>query len=101
MRFFLIHDQFTELPAWPTSLPANGFLWVTTSRRVFEVRLAEIQQQLHKLAGGGLMDLHVTDLLNAQLPSQYDYTSWYDLLVFRRLAPGPGSAELFPSMPSP
>lgn len=95
MRLFHIHDQFTELKDWPATLPAQGFLWVTTSRRVFEVRLAEIQQQLQKLAGGGLMDLHVTDLLNAQLPSQYDYTSWYDLLVFRRLAAGPGTQRLF------
>ena len=95
MRLFHIHEQFTELKEWPATLPAQGFLWVTTSRRVFEVRLAEIQQQLHKLAGGGLMDLHVTDLLNAQLPSQYDYTSWYDLLVFRRLAAGPGTQRLF------
>ena len=95
MRFFLIHDQFTELPAWPTSLPANGFLWVTTSRRVFEVRLPEVQQHLQRLAGGSLMDLHITDLLNPQLPSQYDYTSWYDLLVFRRLAAGHGTERLF------
>jgi len=95
VRLFHIHEQFTELQDWPATLPAQGFLWVTTSRRVFEVRLAEIQQQLHKLAGGGLMDLHVTDLLNAQLPSQYDYTSWYDLLVFRRLAAGPGTQRLF------
>ena len=95
MRLFHIHEQFTELTDWPATLPAQGFLWVTTSRRVFEVRLAEIQQQLHKLAGGGLMDLHVTDLLNAQLPSQYDYTSWYDLLVFRRLAAGQGTQRLF------
>ncbi len=95
MRFFLINDQFTELPAWPTSLPANGFLWVTTSRRVFEVHLADVQQHLQRLAGGSLMDLHITDLLNPQLPSQYDYTSWYDLLVFRRLAAGHGTERLF------
>ena len=32
------------------------------------------------------MDLHVSDLLNAQLPSRFDLTSYYDVLVFRRLA---------------
>ncbi|MBH2017562.1 MAG: magnesium transporter CorA family protein [Burkholderiales bacterium] len=41
------------------------------------------------------MDLHVTDLLNPQLPSQYDYTSWYDILVFRRLAAGQRTERLF------
>jgi Mg2+ and Co2+ transporter CorA len=35
-----------------------------------------------------LVDLHVSDLLNAQLPSHFDSTSWYDLLVFRRLTAG-------------
>jgi len=31
------------------------------------------------------VDLRVSDLLNRQLPSHFDYTSWYDLVVFRRL----------------
>lgn len=95
MRFFLIHDSFTELPDWPASLPPQGFLWVTCSRRVFEVQLERAQQHLQRLAGGGLVDLHVSDLLNPQLPSQYDYTSWYDLLVFRRLAAGQGTERMF------
>jgi len=95
VRFFLINDNFTELSGWPQALPAHGFLWVTTSRRVFEVQLPEVQRHLQKLAGGTLVDLHVSDLLNPQLPSQYDYTSWYDLLVFRRLAAGHGTERLF------
>ncbi|MDX9844137.1 MAG: magnesium transporter CorA family protein [Aquabacterium sp.] len=95
MRFFLIHDSFTELPDWPAALPPQGFLWVTCSRRVFEVQLERAQQHLQRLAGGGLVDLHVSDLINPQLPSQYDYTSWYDLLVFRRLAAGQGTERMF------
>ena len=95
MRFFLINDNFIELPGWPEVLPSHGFLWVTTSRRVFEVQLPEVQRHLQRLAGGTLVDLHVADLLNPQLPSQYDYTSWYDLLVFRRLAAGHGTQRLF------
>ncbi|MEY4429023.1 MAG: hypothetical protein RLZZ182_1712 [Pseudomonadota bacterium] len=95
MRFFWIHDGFTELPDWPTSLHGPGFLWVTTGRREFEVQLGDIQAQLQRLAGGNLVDLHVSDLLNPQLPSQYDYTSWYDLLVFRRLAARPGTERMF------
>jgi Mg2+ and Co2+ transporter CorA len=38
------------------------------------------------LCGQALLDFHVSDLLNNQLPSHYDYTSQYDMLVFRRLA---------------
>ncbi|MFN4266136.1 MAG: magnesium transporter CorA family protein [Aquabacterium sp.] len=94
MRFFLINDRFTELPGWPDKMPAQGFLWVSTARRKLEVELQETQRALQRLAGGGLVDLHVTDLLNPQLPSQYDYTSWYDLLVFRRLAATPNTDRL-------
>ncbi len=49
---------------------------------------AQIQASLQLLCGTQLVDLHVTDLLNNQLPSHYDYTSQYDMLVFRRLAAG-------------
>jgi magnesium transporter len=95
VRFFWIHEGFTELKDWPTSLQGPGFLWVTSGRREFEMHQASIQHKLHLLAGGSLVDLHVSDLINAQIPSQFDYTSWYDLLVFRRLAAGPGTEHLF------
>jgi magnesium transporter len=86
MRVFHISDGFTELPALPTTLPERGYLWLASGRREFEVQQAEVQAALQRLAGGQIVDLHVADLLNNQLPSHYDYTSWYDLMVFRRLA---------------
>jgi len=95
VRFFLISDTFDELPDWPDKLPDKGFLWVTSGRREFEVHLASVQERLLALAGGGLVDPHVSDLLNPQLPSQYDYTSWYDILVFRRLAAAQGTERMF------
>ncbi|TAL14306.1 MAG: magnesium transporter CorA [Aquabacterium sp.] len=95
MRLFLISDGFQEIDSWPESLPPTGFLWVTSGRREFEVGQGEVQAALQRLAGGGLVDLHVSDLLNHQLPSQYDYTSWYDVLVFRRLAPSSNANDLF------
>ena len=96
MRVFHIHgDRFIELPALPETLPEGGFLWIGSSRQVFELRLPEVQAALQAWTGGQLVDLHVSDLLNNQLPSHYDYTSWYDVLVFRRLAAGPGSEQLF------
>ncbi len=96
MRVFHFHgDRFVELPTLPETLPEAGFLWIGCARRVFELRSAEVQAALQAWSGGQLVDLHVSDLLNNQLPSHFDYTSWYDLLVFRRLAAGPGSAQLF------
>jgi magnesium transporter len=96
MRLFHVSaEQFTELEALPEALPAQGFLWVGSGRREFEVRIADLQAALQRWTGGQLVDLHVSDLLNNQLPSHYDYTSWYDMMVFRRLAAGAGSASQF------
>ncbi|MFM2057856.1 MAG: hypothetical protein RLY71_2241 [Pseudomonadota bacterium] len=94
MRVILFDGSPTELAALPDELPAAGYLWIASARREFEVHVAEIQTALQRWTGGQLVDLHVSDLLNNQLPSHFDYTSWYDLMVFRRLA-GSGSNTLF------
>jgi Mg2+ and Co2+ transporter CorA len=96
MRIFHLHgDRFTELEAIPQALPEAGFLWLGSGRREFEVASGEVQAALQRWTGGMLVDLHISDLLNNQLPSHFDYTSWYDLMVFRRLAAGAGSAGMF------
>ncbi len=96
MRIFhVLAEHFTELAELPVALPAQGFLWVGCARREFEVKAPEVQSALQRWQAGALVDLHVSDLLNNQLPSHYDYTSWYDLMVFRRLAAGAGSERLF------
>ena len=71
-------------------LPASGFVWISCSRSAFETQLGHIQALLQQLCGQPLLDFHVSDLLNHQLPSHYDYTSQYDVLVFRRLAAASG-----------
>lgn len=102
MRAFLVHDdRFQELPgedagAWADAMsPSRGFLWVGVSRREFEVHGADLQALMHRVGGGALVDLHLSDLLTNQLPSHFDYTSWYDVMVFRRLAVGSGAQSLF------
>jgi Mg2+ and Co2+ transporter CorA len=74
--------------------PAQGFVWVACARREFEVEQVHLQTMLHALCGQQLVDLHISDLINNQLPSHYDYTSQYDLLVFRRLAAGNRPTDL-------
>jgi Mg2+ and Co2+ transporter CorA len=83
--FHLQSDQLVELTQWPAELPAKGFIWIGISRPALEPALPELQAALQRWTGGQLVDLHVSDLLNAHLPSHFDYTSWYDLLAFRRL----------------
>src|SRR5436190_705409 len=86
--FHIVGDQFTELESLPEALPATGYLWVATTRAAFEAALPDVQARLQAWTGAQLFELHVLDLLNTQRPSSYDYTSAYDLLVFRRLAAG-------------
>ena len=85
----------------PQALPDQGFVWLAFSRKHFEAHVPEIQDCLQRLTSQGLVDLHVSDLLNGQLPSRYDFTSHYDLLVFRRLAQqsanGLGNGALSPT----
>ncbi|MGE5864412.1 MAG: magnesium transporter CorA family protein [Rhizobacter sp.] len=96
MRIFHVRaDQFTELTELPAQVPATGYLWIGSARREFEVNAATLQAALQRWTGGQLVDLHISDLLNSQLPSHFDYTSWYDMMVFRRLAAGAGTTGLF------
>lgn len=101
MRIFhILPNAVTELsPAdhlEQVTLPAQGFVWLACARREFEVRQNDVQGLLQNLCGLQLVDLHISDLINHQLPSHYDYTSQYDLIVFRRLAAGLRSADADP-----
>ncbi len=101
MRIFHLQPGgATELADLPGQAPAQGFLWISCTRATLQERLADVQRTLQLLSGQQLVDLHVSDLLNAQLPSRYDYTSQYDLLVFRRLASGQARAAASTGVPA-
>jgi Mg2+ and Co2+ transporter CorA len=85
-------DRVDALPGLPASLPAAGFVWIAFDREGFEAHLDALQALLQRQAGGALVELHVADLRKGQLPSHFDDTSWYDLLVFRRLLALPDEA---------
>ena len=95
MRCFHIQPHgVSELASPPEQTPAQGFIWIACTRHEFEVEQTQVQTALQALAGLTLLDLHISDLLNKQLPSHFDYTSDYDVLVFRKLAAGPPEADL-------
>ncbi|AEG91384.1 magnesium transporter CorA family protein [Ramlibacter tataouinensis] len=74
------------LEAVPAQVPADGFVWIYLDRESLAQELPALQQAAQRLGGSALLDLHVQDLENPAHPSHYDYTSVYDLMVFRRLA---------------
>ncbi|MEP6970371.1 MAG: magnesium transporter CorA, partial [Betaproteobacteria bacterium] len=87
MRVFFIGPAgIRESDQLPTAPAQQTTVWISCSRAEFEANHESIQAALQALCGIQLVNLHISDLLNAQLPSRYDYTAQYDLLVFRRLA---------------
>ncbi len=97
MRIFtIVGHSVEEVDCLPTAAVPGGFVWIACTRDAFEAQQTALQATLQQLCGDTLVDLHVSDLLNPQLPSHYDYTSQYDLLVFRRLAAGQPQADASP-----
>jgi Mg2+ and Co2+ transporter CorA len=94
--FHILGTQVTESAQLPEQLPVQGYVWISCARPTFEASQGDIQTLLQKLCGMALVDLHISDLLNPQLPSTFDSTSQYDLLVFRRLARSTPHAEPAP-----
>jgi len=95
MRIFhILPGSISESDTLPTQAPATGFVWIACGRREFELEQVRLQAALHALGGVTLVDLHISDLLNNHLPSHFDYTSQYDILVFRRLAAGHSESDL-------
>ncbi|MDF2462677.1 MAG: corA [Ramlibacter sp.] len=70
----------------PTAAPQAGFVWIYLERESLETDTALLQQAAQSLGGSAVLDLHLKDLGNRAHPSHYDYTSVYDLVIFRRLA---------------
>jgi magnesium transporter len=94
MRVFTVNENKVQAAlSMPRDMPANGFVWIACSRTYFESEQNLVQQTLQALTGHHLLDLHLSDLLNGQLPSRFDLTSYYDVLVFRRLASATGESE--------
>ncbi len=79
-------DSLRFADAVPAQVPSDGFVWIFLDRDEFEASMPQLQQAAQQLGGSALLDLHCQDLGNAAHPSHYDYTSVYDLVIFRRLA---------------
>ena len=70
----------------PAAAPQAGFVWIYLERESLEGEITVLQQAAQSLGGSAVLDLHLKDLANHTHPSHYDYTSVYDLVIFRRLA---------------
>jgi magnesium transporter len=95
MRAFHIQSQqVQELEQLPVAPSQEGYDWLAFSRREFELMQSAVQELLQTFEGAQIHELHWQDLLNNQLPSHYDHTSSYDIMVFRRLARGRSETDV-------
>ena len=79
-------DSMRFADTLPPQAPSDGFVWMYLDREEFDTHRARLQQAAHSLGGSAILDLHCLDLASAVHPSHYDYTSIYDMIIFRRLA---------------
>jgi Mg2+ and Co2+ transporter CorA len=78
----------------PNSAPMDGFVWVFSERESFTTDLPKLQDLAQQVGGSVILDLHCQDLASATHPSHYDYTSVYDLVIFRRLITAAEAGDL-------
>jgi magnesium transporter len=101
VAYFLLNAQNTQrLDALPETLPTQGFVWWAISRAELEAGWTDFQTQLQRLGLEPVIELHQQDLTNAQHPSHYDYTSRYDVVIFRRLLLGGADTDAEPAKSS-
>ncbi len=82
----------------PAQVGEGEFVWAFLDRHELEGQLPTLQRAAQALGGSPVLDLHTSDLNNEAHPSHYDYTSIYDLVIFRRLAsPQEVAADSTPS----
>ncbi|MFI0546522.1 MAG: CorA family divalent cation transporter [Brachymonas sp.] len=65
---------------------AQSFLWCVLPRSALTQDWEALQTVVRGYSAAGLLQLHLRDLCNAQHPSRYDFSSDYDVLIFRQLA---------------
>ena len=70
----------------PDVAPTSGFIWIYVDRESLATEGPALQKAAQSLGGSAILDLHLKDMANEDHPSHYDYTSIYDLIIFRRLA---------------
>ncbi|MDZ7651720.1 MAG: magnesium transporter CorA family protein [Burkholderiaceae bacterium] len=70
------------------ALPEGGFVWVDAQHEEVRADPDAFRALVAQLSGATIDDLHLQDAVNLQHPSYFDGTQAYDMLVFRKLAPG-------------
>ncbi len=92
MDIFHINDHQVTLN--PDCTPAsNCFLWIDSTHDEVSADPEAWRSRIEALTGVHIYDLHLTDAVNLSHPSYFDSTHDYEMVVFRKLALQPDSAQ--------
>jgi hypothetical protein len=98
MDVMLVRADAAQGVAPPPDAPCtDGFYWLDLTHEEFVADPEGLRERIHALTGVKVFDLHLQDAGNLLHPSYFDATSEYDMLIFRKLAPG----EKLPLEPLP
>ncbi len=81
-------DQCRPEPGVPQTCPTTGFLWLDCLHDEVQNDPEGFRATVERLTGARIFDLHLQDATNLQHPSFFDGTQDYEMLIFRKLAPG-------------
>ncbi|MEB0135455.1 magnesium transporter CorA family protein [Actimicrobium sp. CCC2.4] len=83
--FHISSQQATMCSEAPLGLPADGFLWVDTTREEIADHIETWRDEIERISGVAIYDLHLTDIMNLTHSSYFDSTNDYEMVVFRKL----------------
>lgn len=87
MNIFHITDSLaTQWTSTPAGLPADGFLWIDATRDEVIADVEAWRDEVERITGVSIYDLHLTDVMNLTHSSYFDSTNDYEMVVFRKLA---------------
>lgn len=89
MQFIHVLPELAlRLDGVPSELGTQGFHWAALTHEEFTANPIQLRDIVATLTGTTIFDLHLEDAANLQHPSYFESTSEYEMLVFRKLAPG-------------
>lgn len=88
MHILHVHPEQCRPLEAGSACPETGFLWIDALHAEVQAEPEAFRARVERLTGSRIFDLHLQDAVNLHHPSFFDGTAQYDMLVFRKLAPG-------------
>lgn len=98
MDIFHIDDKQVSLNTQES--PSSGFLWLDATHDEVAANPEAWRDEVERITGTRLYDLHLKDAVNLTHPSYFDATQEYEMVVFRKLALHGGTAGNVTDEPS-